>query len=464
MAIYPVKILLTVHQFVPDYTSGTEVLAFSVAKELLRRGHQVFVFTGFPAQHLAEPILSYDSRLDRYEIEGISVYRYYHALQPTADQPIVTEIEYDNHLATRFFSEIVQEVQPDIIHFFHLSRLGTGLIDVANAQEILAYSTPTDFWTFCLTSQLLLDDGSPCQGPSMTSGNCVKHIAMLTQGPRAKKYLPMIPTPLVDVALTLTKSFLPSLHPLGYEIQALVNRRAFNVTRVNTLKTIFSPNQWMTQMLIRNGVNAGLIRQSAFGIDIAGYESESQKRTGVAQTIGFVGTLLPHKGCHILIQAFKQLNLPNLRLKIYGNYNQPPDYSPEYCAELQALADNSEAIEFCGTFPNTQIAAVLNGLDVLVVPSLWFENTPLVVYSAFAAHCPVVASDFPGMSEVVLHEQNGLVFPAGDIDALAEHLRSLATEPHLLANLSAGCKPPKSIAAYVDELESTYQADLTSKT
>ena len=84
-----------------------------------------------------------------------------------------------------------------------------------------------------------------------------------------------------------------------------------------------------------------------------------------------------------------------------------------------------------------------------------------MVYSALAAHCPVIASDFPGMSEVVLHEQNGLVFPAGDSSALAEQLRLLATTADLLPRLSANCKPPKSIAQYADELEAVYQQDLT---
>jgi glycosyltransferase involved in cell wall biosynthesis len=449
------KILLTVHQFVPEYKSGTEILTFSVAKELLRRGHEVFVYTGFPAQHA----LADDMRLDRYEIDGISVYRYYHSVQPLADQRVVTEIEYNNHLATRFFSQIIQEIHPDIIHFFHLSRLGAGLIDVAIAQGILAYSTPTDFWAVCPTSQLLLDDGSMCAGPSAAGGNCVKHVAMLTRGERAKKYLPMISTPVADVVATLAKSFLGSLHPLAPEIAAMANRRPYTIARYNQLNAIFSPSQLMTKTLIHNGINADLIRQSAFGIDITGYESHCRQRLGMAQTIGFIGTLSPHKGCHILIKAFKQLNLPTLQLKIYGNPNEFPDHY----AELKALVSETDAIEFCGTFPNTQIAQVLSELDTLVVPSLWYENTPLVLYSAFAARCPVIVSDFPGMSEVVLHQQNGLVFPAGDIDALTEQLRLLATTADLLPRLSAGCKAPKPSSVYVDELETTYQTDLQAK-
>lgn len=452
------KILLTVHQFVPDYTSGTEILTFSVAKELLRRGHEVFVYTGFPAQQ----DMPDNTRLDRYEIEGIRVYRYYHSIKPLADQQVITEIEYNNHLAAQFFETIVQEVQPDIIHFFHLSRLGIGLVDVAIAKGILAYLTPTDFWSVCPTGRLLLDDGSLCDGPSAAGGNCVKHVVMITRGDRVKKYAPLmnvIPTPVVDIMVSMSKSFLGKIHPFGLEVAAMSNRLSFNITKLNKLNAIFSPTRLMTKTLIHNGVNANLIRQSAFGIDISNYEPHNRQRNDMARTIGFIGTLSPHKGCHILIQAFKQLNLPDLRLKIYGNSNEFPDYY----AELKTLSSNNENIEFCGTFPNTQIASVLNALDVLVVPSLWYENTPLVVFSAFAAHCPVIASDFPGMSEVVLHEQNGLVFPAGNSDALAEQLCLLATTPDLLARLSLNCKAPKSSEEYVNELETIYQVDLAGK-
>ncbi len=448
------KILLTVHQFFPEYKSGTEVLTFSVAKELLQRGHEVFVFTGFPAQQ----VLSDEMRLDRYEIEGIAVYRYHHAVQPLADQRVVTEIEYNNHLASRFFTQIVEEIQPDIVHFFHFSRLGIGLIDVATASNIPIYFTPTDFWAVCPTCQLLLNDDSMCAGPSKAGGNCVKHVAILTRGERVKKYMPLIPNPVADVMVTLTKKFLTSKSSLALEIAAMSNRRPFTIARLNRLNVIFSPTQLMTKTLIHNGVNADLIRPLPFGIDISGYDEHSGQRVGMARTIGFIGTLSPHKGCHILIEAFKQLNLPNLQLKIYGNPNEFPDYF----AELKALAENIDSIEFCGTFPNTKIATVLSELDTLVVPSLWYENTPLVVYSAFAAHCPVVASDFPGMSEVVLHQQNGLVFPAGDINALTEQLRLLASTPDLLTRLSANCKPPKSILDYVNELETAYHVNMQS--
>ena len=74
------KILLTAHQFLPDYFSGTEILTYSVAKELISRGHEVIVFTGYPAR----VALPDSERFDSYRYEDIEVYRFHHAFVPMA--------------------------------------------------------------------------------------------------------------------------------------------------------------------------------------------------------------------------------------------------------------------------------------------------------------------------------------------------------------------------------------------
>ena len=132
-------------------------------------------------------------------------------------------------------------------------------------------------------------------------------------------------------------------------------------------------------------------------------------------------------------------------------YGKMEDF-PEYSGDLKRLADNNDAIEFCGTFHNSKIGEVLADLDVLVIPSLWYENTPLIVYSAQAARCPVVASDFPGISEVIRDQVNGLLFEAGNPAKLAEQLSRFINEPALAERLSINSQKPKSTAVYVDEM------------
>lgn len=439
------RILLTVHQFFPEYFSGTEVLTFSVAKELLLRGHEVFVFTGFPAKQQ----LPDEERFDSYNIEGIEVYRFHHAFTPMGQQHVLSEIEYDNHLAAHFFAHLMDTIHPDVVHFFHFSRLGISLIDVARQKAIPAYYTPTDFWSICPTSQLLLCNGSVCDGPTKRGGNCIKHVATLTHWRRLATLVKYLPDSVVDGISLIANSNIEFQFPFRKDISALSQRPSFNINRLNALHGIVSPNQLMTDVLTRNGVDERLIVQSAYGIEISGLDAV-QRQYDLAKPliIGYIGTLAPHKGCQILIEAFLSLKDKGAKLKIYGNLF---DFK-EYVAELKELSAKCENIEFLGTFPNAQIAEIFAGIDVLVVPSVWYENTPLVIYSALAAKCPVVASDFPGMSEAVRHGWNGLTFHPGNAEALMQCLQRLLATPNLLEQLSRNCQKPKSIATYVDEL------------
>ena len=113
-------------------------------------------------------------------------------------------------------------------------------------------------------------------------------------------------------------------------------------------------------------------------------------------------------------------------------------------------------IRFCGVFPNEQIGKIFAKLDVLVVPSIWYENTPLVIYSAQEAGCPVIASNLGGMAEVVEHEKNGLLFEVGNVTSLAATIERLSGDRRLLRQLAANAVEPKSISDYVNELVTIY--------
>ncbi|MSP27958.1 MAG: glycosyltransferase [Methylococcales bacterium] len=437
------KILLTVHQFFPQFSAGTEILTYAVARELINRGHEVRILTGAPAN---QP-LSDANRCDDYTFEGIQIYRFHHAYTAMGDQTSMLEIDYDNHLAAQYFRQIIDNFHPDIVHFFHFHRLGTGLIDQAVQAGIPAFMTPTDFWAICNTAQLLLCNGKMCSGPSAYAGNCVKHFAQNKRNGLVGKVMQYLPTPLVDGLVYLTQQGVMPNYPNRQEVLAASNRLHINIARLNQLKRIISPTSLVTELLINYGIAPECIIQSAFGIDVTGMSSlRSPPRQPLR--IGFIGTLVSHKGVHILIEAFKALP-PNVAiLNIYGS----PENFPDYANGLTQLADNHSGITFCGTFPNAAIADIFADLDVLVVPSLWYENTPLVLYSAQAARCPVVASNFAGLSDVIGHEDNGLLFTAGDTTALTTQLSRLINEPQLLEQLSHHARQPKSTSTYVDEL------------
>ena len=83
-------------------------------------------------------------------------------------------------------------------------------------------------------------------------------------------------------------------------------------------------------------------------------------------------------------------------------------------------------------------AQTLPDLDLVVVPSLWYENTPFSVLEARAMGVPVVASDLGGISEVIVPGQDGFLFRAGDQDALAGVLGGILDDPEQLRAMTCG--------------------------
>jgi glycosyltransferase involved in cell wall biosynthesis len=193
---------------------------------------------------------------------------------------------------------------------------------------------------------------------------------------------------------------------------------------------------------------------SHYGIDTAGLaQAAGRRRPSPTLRVGFVGTLAPHKGCDTLVQAFKMLP-PELdaTLSVHGD----PERYPAFAQELRKLAADDRRISFPGAFSRNELDLIMSELDVLVVPSRWYENAPAVIFEAFAARMPVVATNLKGMSEFVRHAQNGLLFELENPRDLSRQLRRLREEPGLLERLRAGITPVKTTAEYASEMEELY--------
>ncbi len=445
-----VKILLTVHQFFPEFAAGTEVLTLSTARELRRRGFEVEILTGFPAHETLED----SRRFDHYVHDGFSVHRFHHAYVSMGAQQDIMEAEYDNTFVARWFRDLVARLKPDFVHFFHLSRLSASLVDVCVAQNIPTVLTATDFWFICPTSQLRLPDNGLCQGPSRWSINCIRHISKLHQPASVSAALERIPAPLLAAGLSMlrlsgSKEWSAANHAL-----ALTRRAPHLADRINKIDRVLAPTRLMARLLTANGAEAGRVSVCPYGIALDHRRSSPRPARAEDEPlrIGFIGTLYDHKGAHVLLEAVAALPKARVVVDIYGRLDDFPDYTKR----LQNIAAGDERIRFKGTFPNSDIASIFDQLDVLVVPSIWYENTPLVIHSAQAFCCPVIASDLGGMSESVRDAKDGLLFEPGNSAELGRLIARLADDPGIVATLSAGCRPPRTAEDYVDELEQIY--------
>ena len=149
------------------------------------------------------------------------------------------------------------------------------------------------------------------------------------------------------------------------------------------------------------------------------------------QVVLLVGSPWYLKGADILIQAFKAISpeFPDVTLRIQGHNPNSP--------EFEAMAAGEERIEIVRAVPNPETLRRISRALVLVHPSRC-DGLPRVLIEAMGAGVPAIASNVGGNPACILHGRNGFLFPAGDVNALAMHLRELLGNPELRRKM--GCE------------------------
>jgi glycosyltransferase involved in cell wall biosynthesis len=166
---------------------------------------------------------------------------------------------------------------------------------------------------------------------------------------------------------------------------------------------------------------------------------------------GFFGQMSPLKGITVLMDAAKRLTtlgVTNAVIEIYGDYSSQPLEFQKVVEE--ALEEASENVVFHGAYDNSQVNALMQQIDAMVIPSTWWENSPVVIQEAFTNGKPVICSNIGGMAEKVVHGVNGMHFEVSRPASLAEILADLAANPEKLAALAAGVRPPPTANEVLD--------------
>jgi glycosyltransferase involved in cell wall biosynthesis len=167
--------------------------------------------------------------------------------------------------------------------------------------------------------------------------------------------------------------------------------------------------------------------------------------------LAFCGVLSPWKAPHLVIDAVRSSSA-DVALSIHGRVDEPMFQG--YIDDCRARAAGDARIAFCGPYRHEDAGRVFADMDALVVPSVWYENTPFVVLEAFMAGVPVIASDLGGLSESVRDGENGLLFRAGDASSLRAAIERMAGDPDLCARLLP--KAPPTVADGYDRFRRAY--------
>lgn len=399
-----------VHQFFPLWYTGTERFVLNLAKQFQRMGHFVEVLTyGWKDDSNFVP---YEGILVKhYRYEGIPVIAIKH--QKTYSEESFSFRIFDECLEPALASIIVKE-NYDIVHVAHPFRCGSSCMHVAYNKRIPVLLTLTDFWTICPNIIAVTKNGQLCCSPE-GGKKCITECFQNTDKESIVKRVE--------------------------DIHQMFGMANYCTTSTHFLKRIIHSNYPLCKMnVIRFGKNYSDIRKNS-----RVYSKDSQI------TVGFLSTLQPHKGAHILINAFNKVQQNNISLKIYGHYFD----HQEYYQSLKKLASQKKIL-FCDAYRYEDFQQILDELDIVIVPSIWWENSPLVLLRSLAHKVPVIVSDLEGMTEIIKDGKNGFVFNVGNADSLAKVLEKIGQDPTILNTIKNTIISPPRIEEEAFEYEAVY--------
>lgn len=456
------RVLLTVHKFFPEHRAGTEVLTLNIAKELKARGYEVLVVTADPPDVDARRKDTHESETSSFEYEGIKVHVIEEALRLKGYR---FSFEYDHPHVAAHFRTLLNDFRPDLVQIVHAQNHSAAIIDVARDMNIPVVFYSTDFWFVCPIVQLKRPDGKVCRGPGPGALKCLDCYtpklfppldefkeALGAKYPAAAKGT----SPLQEAAMKAAYSAYIAAK-LPDAVKATLKRPGHLRSAANKMQAIMVPTKLMRDVFVENGIDAKLIHHVPFGIRLEALTAHTKKSQSDHVRIAFIGTLFEHKGVDLLIKAF--LALPaglKCDLSIYGSTEQFPEYGKRLLDMAQDGSENARKISFRGTFPQEKFGEILSNIDVLVIPSRWYENTPLVMQSALATKTPLIATDLGGMAEIIEHDKTGLLFELNSVESLKEHLLRVVSEKGLLQKFRSNIKDERSVQMMVDDLERIY--------
>jgi glycosyltransferase involved in cell wall biosynthesis len=423
------KIVIGVHHLPPHYQGGAEKIALLTAKALSQRGHEIMLIAVERVDYQGATQIYWEDEI----LNGIQTRRlYFNGTYSFAPNPF----EYNNPLIRSAMENTFDEFMPDLFYLIGGYLLSGSVIEAAAEKKIPVIVKLTDLWYLCPRITMLRTDGEISTLP-IDPRRCARCI-----GEEKRRY--RIPGQLAPVLMDFYWGFQKT------KINYITNRQKFLHDVMEKVRIFISESNFLRDMYIMGGMTPEKIIQSRQGIDFASWLEPADliKIPSSQLRVAYFGQLANHKGIHILIKAVKKIQSQKVSLWIYGDDSAFPKYS----TKLRKLAGEDERINFCKPYRTaTEQSKLLREIDVVVVPSIWYENSPNVVLEVHGNHTPVIASNFAGLPEMIIEGENGLLFERGNVDDLASKIVLLLENPELLAKLTE--KSGENVRTIDDEMD-----------
>ena len=388
-------ILKIIHGYPQNYNAGSEVYSQSICNELSKY-HRVSVFTREENPYTLDFAI-------RKQTENCNL-DFYFVNNPHGKDG------YRHQALDSNFAKLIAEIKPDIAHIGHLNHLSTGIVDELNKQNIPIVFTLHDFWLMCPRGQFLTRSIGEENNFQLCSGQqdqkCATDCYKVYFSGREENEAQDI------------ERWCAWTHQRMIETKAIIKKVDVFIAPSNYLR-----NRFISDFSLPENKISYL--DYGFPTEYLIQTEKSKDKTNF--TFGYIGTLIPAKGVNQLIEAFNKIE-STATLRIYGRLN---GQSTNALKLLAATSRNQ--IEFAGEYINHNLANdVFSKVDCIVVPSIWAENSPLVIHEAQSCKVPIITADFGGMKEYVQHQVNGLLFEHRNSNSLAEQMKFAIANPHLM--------------------------------
>jgi glycosyltransferase involved in cell wall biosynthesis len=363
-------VLFLLNFFPPDYVGGAEISAYHTCRGLFDKGMTCSVL-------VVNNRLSEDKN-ESYELNGIQVRqvgfqrRNRWAWRDVFDWRIFRTVRTE-----------LRRLKPDLVHIHNVSGATLAPYVACRMMGVPVVNTLHDLWLLCPNNMLYRQDGSFCD-PARYPKVCQKCF-------RRYDFWGNIP-----------------------------HRRAIFAALTANVKAFISPSQGLIDQHVRAGYAPGSFRLVPYGvIDERLTEPEHPMVLEVIdsahayRTLVFAGGGVEIKGAAVLIEAIPMMlrHVERLRIVVAGTGEE------RFLAQFRQY---EPAVRFVGRVTFKEMRKLFAVADLTVVPSVWYENSPVVIYENFQVGTPVVGSAFGGIPELICEGKTGYLFPVGDAAELAE--------------------------------------------
>lgn len=382
----------------PAVIGGAEKHAAGDARQLAKGGHDVSVITTSADGYMREITHEQSDSVDVYRFRPMNMYApYEHQDAPSWKKPVQHIIDLWNPHTYRIISSLLADIDPELIHVHNFGGLSHSTLTAAGNFDAPVVHTLHDYGALHVRANLFVD------GDIVEPGFTMKPY---------QKY----------------------------------NERVIgaNVDR------ILAPSQFIIDMHESAGMFANTpTDRLPLGVESTGdREVPESDDTDDRCRLLYAGQLTRSKGVDVLIEAVKQLEMEDVELNILGK-------GPQKNA-LRKKASHDDRIQFHGFVPEKELEQNYTTSDYTIVPSRWYDNSPMVIYESFLRNTPVIGANIGGIPELITEGETGYVFEPEDSSSLADVIRNHQNRSEQLSENVA--QVDVSIEHHVNELESIYEA------